>query len=99
VEAHRVVKGGDSNIFWTIGSQMAVRLSLLLADRSSPPGNKYSDSLKIFFYPEYSRMNGKYSPTKLIRKSVSKVSGWPLGKLNVSLEDILPPLESAFQST
>jgi hypothetical protein len=37
-EGHRVVKCQGSHIFYTIGSQMAVRLSALLACRPLPPG-------------------------------------------------------------
>jgi hypothetical protein len=38
VEAHRVVRRPDSHIFYTLGSQMAVRLSALRARRPLPPG-------------------------------------------------------------
>jgi hypothetical protein len=38
MEAHRVVRRRGSHIFYTIGSQMAVRLSALRAGRHLPPG-------------------------------------------------------------
>jgi hypothetical protein len=38
VDAHRVVRRRCSHIFWTIGSQIAVRLSALRAGRPLPPG-------------------------------------------------------------
>jgi hypothetical protein len=38
MEAHRVVRSRDSYIFWTIGSQMAMRLSVLRAGRHLPSG-------------------------------------------------------------
>jgi hypothetical protein len=38
VEDHRVVRLRGFHIFWTIGSQMAVRLSALRACRPLPPG-------------------------------------------------------------
>jgi hypothetical protein len=38
VQAHRVVRGRGSHIFWTIDSQMAVRLPALSAGRPLSPG-------------------------------------------------------------
>jgi hypothetical protein len=38
VEAHRVVRRRGSHIFWTIGSQMTVRLSALCTSHPLPPG-------------------------------------------------------------
>jgi hypothetical protein len=38
VEAHKIVRRRCSNIFWTIGSQMAEKLSALRAGRPLPPG-------------------------------------------------------------
>jgi hypothetical protein len=43
MEAHRVVRRRDSHIFYTIGSQMAVRSSALRAGRPLSPR-------KIFWY-------------------------------------------------
>jgi hypothetical protein len=38
MEAHRVVRYRGSHIFYTVGSQMAMRLSALRAGRPLPPG-------------------------------------------------------------
>jgi hypothetical protein len=38
MEAHRVVRRRGAHIFYKIGSQMAVRLSVLRAGRPLPPG-------------------------------------------------------------
>jgi hypothetical protein len=37
METHRVVRRRGSNIFWTVGSQMAVMLLALRAGRTLPP--------------------------------------------------------------
>jgi hypothetical protein len=38
LEVHRIVRRRGSHIFWTVNSQMAVRLSALRAGRPLPPG-------------------------------------------------------------
>jgi hypothetical protein len=44
-EAYRLVRHRGSHIFWTVGSQMAVRLSILMIDHPSPP-----DKFPLFLY-------------------------------------------------
>jgi hypothetical protein len=39
MEAHRIVKRRGPHIFYTVGSQMTVRLSALRAGRPLPPGS------------------------------------------------------------
>jgi hypothetical protein len=44
MEAHRVLRRRGSHIFWTIGSQMDVRLSLV----RQPPSTSHKDSWYSF---------------------------------------------------
>jgi hypothetical protein len=52
MEAHRIVRRRGAHIFYTIDSQMAVRLSALRAGRPLPPGRfRYSFMLQADLKP------------------------------------------------